>query len=126
MYESKRSCFLIQLVPGPVKMSFIPYAGEAPAQHMGINFPAQKRTFINEVSTMEKSNTDEWPKIKEPTGGLAEITTRKRAQNKKEICIDGTHFCDVVEEADGRYVVYKEPKKRIIRAKVQDLIRILE
>ena len=60
-----------------------------------------------------------------PQGGLAEITARTGARNTKEICIDGTHFCDVVEEEDGKYIVYKEPKKRTIRAKAQDLIKML-
>lgn len=61
----------------------------------------------------------------QPEGGLAEITTRTGARNKKEICIDGVHFFDVVEEEDGKYIVYKEPKKRMIRAKAQDLLKQL-
>ncbi len=61
----------------------------------------------------------------QPDGGLAEITTRTGDRNRKEICIGGTHFCDVIEEKDGKYIVYKEPKKRLIRAKVQDLIKLL-
>jgi len=61
----------------------------------------------------------------QPEGGLAEVTTRTGARNKKEICIGGTHFCDVIEEEDGKYIVYKEPKKKMIRAKLQDLIKML-
>ena len=61
----------------------------------------------------------------QPEGGLAEITTRTGARNTKEICIGGAHFCDVVEEEDGKYIVYKEPKKRVIRAKAQDLLKLL-
>jgi len=59
-------------------------------------------------------------------GGLAEITVRKAAGNAREIHIGGTHFCDVVDEEDERYIVYKEPKKHRIRVKVLDLIRLLE
>ncbi len=58
-------------------------------------------------------------------GGLAEITTRTGARNATEICIGGVHLCDLVEEEDGKYIVYKEPKKRAIRAKAQDLIKML-
>ena len=73
--------------------------------------------------TKDAMRTDRMPR--RPAGGLAEITTRDGARNTKEICIDGTHFCDVVEEEDGKYIVYKEPKKRVIRARAQDLIRML-
>ena len=55
-------------------------------------------------------------------GGLAEITTRTGASNAIEICIGGAHFCDVIDGEDGKYIVYKQPKKCIIRAKARDLI----
>ena len=58
-------------------------------------------------------------------GGLAEITTRIGSRNTTEICIGGTHFCDVIDGEDGKYIVYKQPKKCIIRAKARDLIEKL-
>ena len=58
-------------------------------------------------------------------GGLAEITTRIGSRNTTEICIGGTHFCDVIDGEDGKYIVYKEPKKQTIRAKARDLIEML-
>ena len=61
----------------------------------------------------------------QPEGGLAEITIRTGTRNATQICIGGVHLCDLVDGEDGKYIVYKEPKKRAIRAKAQDLINML-
>ena len=74
----------------------------------------------------EQDNTGTaWPKIKEPTGGLAEISAVRSGDGRRTIRLGDDRLLDVVFDGKKKLLEFKGRKKRPVRADAQELIRVL-
>ncbi len=75
---------------------------------------------------MEKNNTDEWPKIKEPTGGLAEISAVRNGRGRRTIRLGDDRLGDVVTSGRKKLLEFKGRGKRPVCVDAQELIKVLD
>ncbi len=74
---------------------------------------------------MEKSNTDDWPKIKETTGGLAEVSAVQNGDGRRTIRLGNARLLDVVSVGKRKILEFKGSKRDPVRADVEDLMNVL-
>ena len=75
---------------------------------------------------MEKGKTDEWPKVKEPTGGLAEVSAVRSGNGRRTIRLGNARLADIVTSGKRKILEFKGSKRDPVRADVQELMEVLD
>ena len=75
---------------------------------------------------MEKGLTDEWPKVKEPTGGLAEVSAVRSGNGRRTIRLGNARLADIVTNGKQKILEFKGSKRDPVRADVQELLEVLD
>ena len=75
----------------------------------------------------EQDNADYgWPKIKEPTGGLAEVSAVRNGTGRRTIRLGEDRLLDVVTSGKRKLLEFKGRKKHPVRVDAQELIKVLD
>lgn len=75
---------------------------------------------------MEKSNADDWPKINEPMGGLAEVSAVLNGDGRRTIRLGNARLLDIVSVGKKKILEFKGSKRDPVRADVEDLMDVLK
>lgn len=67
-----------------------------------------------------------WPKIKEPTGGLAEVSAERSGVGRRTIRLGEDRLLDVVSSGKQKLLEFKGRRKHPVRVDAQDLIKVLD
>ena len=74
---------------------------------------------------MEKSNADDWPGIREPAGGLVEVSAIMNGDGRKTIRLGNARLLDIVSVGKKKILEFKGSKRDPVRADVEDLMEVL-
>lgn len=66
------------------------------------------------------------PRIKEPTGGLAEVSAVRCSDGRRTVRLGNARLLDIVSTGGKKILVYKGSKRDPVRADVQDLMALLD
>ncbi len=69
---------------------------------------------------------NDWPKIKEPTGGLAEVSAERSGVGRRTIRLGEDRLLDVVSSGKQKLLEFKGRRKHPVRVDAQDLIKVLD
>ena len=75
---------------------------------------------------MEKSNTDEWPGMKEPTGGLVEVSAVRTGKGRRTIRLGNARLGDVVTSGKKKLLEFKGSRRDPVRVDAQELLKVLD
>ena len=71
-------------------------------------------------------NTDEWPRMKEPTGGLAEVSAVRIGTGRRTIRLGNARLGDIVTSGKRKLLEFKGSKRDPVRVDAQELIKVLD
>ena len=74
---------------------------------------------------MKNSNTYDRPKIKEPMGGLAEVTAVMNGDGRRTVRLGNARLLDIVSVGKKTILEFKGSKRDPVRADAEDLMEIL-
>ena len=75
---------------------------------------------------MEKNNTGGWPAIREPAGGLAEISAVQSGRGRRTIRLGDDRLADIVTSGRKKLLEFKGRGKHPVCVDARELIRILD
>ena len=75
---------------------------------------------------MNDCYTDEWPRMKEPTGGLAEVSAIRNGTGRRTIRLGNARLGDIVTSGKRRLLEFKGSKRDPVRVDAQELIKVLD
>ena len=75
---------------------------------------------------MEKNDTDGWPAIREPGGGLAEVSAVRSGKGRQTIRLGNVRLGDVVTSGRRKLLEFKGSKRDPVRVELKDLIEVLD
>ena len=86
--------------------------------------------FLDEEDTNMKEEQDPYydglTRIKEPTGGLAEVSAERSGTGRRTIRLGEDRLLDVVISGKQKLLEFKGRRKHPVRVDAQDLIKVLD
>ena len=75
---------------------------------------------------MEKNNTDGWPAIREPAGGLAEISAVRSGRGRRTIRLGDDRLADIITSGRKKILEFKVRGRPPVCVDAQALAKILK
>ena len=74
---------------------------------------------------MEKKETDYGGRVREPVGGLAEVTAVRSGDGRRTVRIGDIRLLDIASSGAKKILIYKGRKRDPVRADLDEVLAVL-